>query len=73
MSNPKKPDLLAVPDPEVSDRPKRRKFVARYKLTILRELDAVTDPGQVGAILRREGLYSSYIAEWRRKRVAGHS
>ena len=71
MSNPKKPDLLTVPDPEVSDRPKRRRFTAKYKLAILRELDGVSEPGEVGAVLRREGLYSSHIAEWRRKRAAG--
>lgn len=71
MSDPKKPPLKPVPDPEVMDRPRRRKFTAEYKLRILRELDAVTEPGQVGEVLRREGLYSSHIVDWRRKREAG--
>ena len=71
MSRSKKPDLKAVPDPEVSARPRRRKFSAKYKLAILRELDACTENGQVGAVLRREGLYSSHITKWRRAREAG--
>jgi transposase-like protein len=52
-------------------RPKRRTFTAEYKLRILRELDAVTAPGQVGEVLRREGLYSSHIVDWRRQRTTG--
>lgn len=72
MSDPtKKPDLAAVPDPEVSDRPRRRKFTAKYKLDVLRELDGCTAPGSVGAVLRREGLHSSHITNWRRAREAG--
>ena len=71
MSESKKASLSPVPDPEVLDRPKRRTFTAEYKLRILRELDAVTEPGQVGEVLRREGLYSSHIVDWRRKREAG--
>ena len=71
MSNSPKPELKPVPDPEVSDRPRRRKFTAKYKLAVLRELDGCTEPGQVGAVLRREGLYSSHIANWRRAREAG--
>lgn len=65
------PDLKPVPDPEVSDRPRRRTFPADYKLRILRELDACIEPGQVGAVLRREGLYSSHLTKWRRSREAG--
>lgn len=53
------------------ERPRRRTFTAEYKLRILRELDAATRPGQVGEILRREGLHSSHIVDWRRKRQAG--
>jgi len=71
MSEPQKTELTAVPDPEVLDRPRRRSFTAAYKLSILRELDACTEPGQAGAVLRREGLYSSHISDWRRKREAG--
>jgi transposase-like protein len=65
------PELKPVPDPEVSDRPRRRKFTAKYKLAVLRELDTCTEPGQVGAVLRREGLYSSHVTSWRRAREAG--
>lgn len=66
------PKLRPVPDPEVLDRPRRRTFTAAYKLDILREADACTNkPGQMGALLRREGLYSSHLSDWRRKREAG--
>lgn len=68
---PEKPALTAVPDSEVSDRPRRRKFTAAYKLAILRELDGCTRPGSVGELLRREGLYSGHITSWRRAREAG--
>ena len=66
-----KPNLAPVPDPEVPATPRRRRFTAAYKLRILRELDSVTEPGQAGAILRREGLYTSHISQWRKKRSAG--
>ena len=56
------------PDPEVQDRPRRRKFTAAYKRQILAEIDSATEQGQVGAILRREGLYSSHITTWRKTR-----
>lgn len=71
MSETIKPSLKPVPDPEVLDRPKRRTFTAAYKLNILRELDALSEPGQVGEVLRREGLYSSHICDWRRLRALG--
>ena len=58
------------PDPEVPDRARRRTFTAKYKLEILAAYDAA-GPGEKGAILRREGLYSSHIVEWRRARDAG--
>jgi transposase-like protein len=54
-----------------SDQPKRRTFTAEYKLAILAEYDAATEPGAKGALLRREGLYSSHVIEWRRARDAG--
>lgn len=57
------------PDPEVLEKPKRRRFDAAYKLRIVREADA--SPGQVGALLRREGLYSSHLTTWRKQRAAG--
>jgi transposase len=61
----------AVPDPELVERPLRRRFSAEYKLRVLREADACTKPGEIGALLRREGLYSSLLTEWRRAREAG--
>jgi len=57
-----------IPDPEVVARPKRRRFTAEYKLRILREADACKGPGEIGALLRREGLYSSHLVLWRRQR-----
>ncbi len=59
------------PDPELVERPKRRRFTTEYKLRILRETDACTKPGDVGALLRREGLYSSLLSEWRKRRDEG--
>jgi transposase-like protein len=63
-----------IPDPEVPERPTRRRFSGAYKLAILLELDQAAEPGAKGAIMRREGLYSSSsITEWRRERAAGDS
>jgi transposase len=62
---------VGVPDPELVQGPKRRRFTAEYKLAILREADACTQSGQLGALLRREGLYSSHLVTWRRQRDAG--
>lgn len=60
------------PDPEVVAKAKRRTFTAEYKQRILQEADrAATTPGGVGALLRREGLYSSHLVTWRRERQAG--
>src|SRR6266540_1562254 len=59
------------PDPELVERPKRRYFSAEYKLAILREAEACTQPGEIGALLRREGLYSGHLSKWRRQRDAG--
>ncbi len=58
-------------DITLPERPHRRSFSAEYKLAILTEYDGATDPGAKGALLRREGLYSSHIVEWRRARDAG--
>jgi len=63
--------MAEVPDPEVPERAKRRRFTASDKLAILDELDQATEPGAKGAILRREGLYTSHIVDWRRARDAG--
>src|ERR1700683_4849174 len=49
----------------------RRRFTAGYKLRVLREADGCSRPGEVGALLRREGLYSSILSEWRKQRDAG--
>ena len=61
----------SVPDPEVSTKAKRRQFTKEYKLSVLRQADACRDPGEIGALLRREGLYSSHLSAWRRQREAG--
>lgn len=58
-------------DIETLERPKRRTFAADYKLRILQEADAAKDSGGVGALLRREGLYSSHLTTWRRERDEG--
>ncbi len=60
-----------VPDPELVQRARRRRFGAEYKLAIVREADRGAKPGEAGALLRREGLYSSLLSEWRRARNAG--
>ncbi|MBU6351716.1 MAG: transposase [Chloroflexi bacterium] len=65
---------MSVPDPEVRPTPKRRTFPAEYKLRILADVDrchAAGAAGAVGALLRREGLYSSHLVEWRRQRASG--
>ena len=54
-----------------ADRPRRRAFTAEYKAAILAEYDGLAEPGARGALLRREGLYSSHVTEWRRARDAG--
>ena len=61
-------DAAGVPDPEVSEQAKRRRFTAEYKLRIVREADACKGDGDVAALLRREGLYSSHLSSWRRQR-----
>lgn len=60
-----------VPDPELVERAKRRKFTAEYKLRILQQADACTRPGEVGELLRREGLYTSHLTYWRKQRRDG--
>jgi transposase len=60
-----------VPDPEVVPRAKRRQFSAKYKLRILSEADQCTQRGEIGALLRREGLYSSHLTTWRKQRDRG--
>lgn len=60
-----------VPDPEVQPKPERRQFSAAEKLRILEAADRCTEPGQIGALLRREGLYSSHLSKWRWLRKQG--
>jgi transposase-like protein len=60
-----------VGDDDPAAKPRRRRFTAEYKVRILAEYDALTDVGAKGALLRREGLYTSHLAEWRRARELG--
>ena len=62
---------LGRPEPEVLEHPTRRQFTAQYKLELLRLADACKDPGSLGALLRREGLYHSNLTTWRRQRETG--
>jgi len=61
----------AAPDPEVPAKAKRRRFSAAYKLKILEQTDALEGTGEIGAMLRREGLYWSMLSKWRQQRDAG--
>ena len=60
-----------VPDPELVEQAKRRTFTAKYKLEILSKADACTAPGEIGELLRREGLYTSHLTYWRKQRKDG--
>ena len=60
-----------VPDPAVPERPERRRFTAAYKVHVLQEADRCVQSGDLGALLRREGLYASHLANWRRLRDEG--
>jgi transposase len=62
---------VSVPDPEVPAASGRRRFSASYKARIVREADACKESGEIGALLRREGLYSSHLNHWRRDYRAG--
>ena len=69
----RRPSVVPAPSaasPELGDRPRRRTFAAAEKLRILRQVDDA-GPGGIGAVLRREGLYSSLLTDWRRQRDAG--
>jgi transposase len=70
----RRPPVVPPPvaaSPELSDRPRRRTFTAKDKLRILAEADRAAGTGGIGAMLRREGLYSSALTSWRRQRDAG--
>jgi len=61
----------SIPDPEVVPTAKQRRFTTQEKVRILKEADACTEPGELGALLRREGIYSSYLSRWRRAKDRG--
>jgi transposase len=65
------PGPREVPDPELVEQAKRRSFTAEYKARILAAADACTRPGEVGELLRREGLYTSHLTYWRKQREDG--
>ncbi len=67
-TTPRRPILAPT---EVSPKAKRRTFTNEYKRKVLTEVDACTQPGEIGALLRREGLYSSHLVDWRRSRERG--
>jgi len=64
-------NMLAATETEVSSKAKRRFFTAEYKRKVLQEADACTKQGEIAALLRREGLYSSHLTAWRKLREAG--
>lgn len=61
----------SLPDPEVEVKAGRRRFTTQYKLSIVEQADRCQHPGEIGALLRREGLYSSHLSTWRRLRREG--
>ena len=61
----------ARPNPEVVAKPRRRQFSAQYRLRILEEADRCSEPGEIGRLLRREGLYTSHLSAWRKARRKG--
>jgi transposase-like protein len=69
--NGSRPVPVGAPDPEVQPQATRRKFSAAYKRRIVTEADACQEPGGIGALLRREGLYSSHLTTWRRQMAEG--
>ena len=74
MNGGRRPTVVAAPvstSPELSPRPRRRTFTAKDKLRILADIDRANGTGATGAILRREGLYSATLSDWRRQRDAG--
>jgi transposase len=64
-------EAKTAPDPEVVAKAQRRQFTADYKKRILEEADSAQEPGTIGAMLRREGLYSSHLTHWRQQRNSG--
>ncbi len=70
-SNGKESTEIPIPDPEVSALPKRRRFTAAFKAQVVEEAERCTQSGEIGALLRREGLYSSQLSQWRKLYRAG--
>ncbi len=68
---PDHPPVLVVADPEVTEKARRRRFTAKYKLWILSEVERCSEHGEIGELLRREGLYSSHLTLWRKQRREG--
>jgi len=64
-------ERIKMADPEVVPRAERKRFTAEEKLRILEEAEVCTRPGEIGALVRREGIYSSYLSRWRRARDQG--
>jgi len=64
-------DQTNRPDPEVPEKAQRRRFSVAFKLRVLEEADCCSEPGETGALLRREGLYSSLLVTWRKQRQEG--
>jgi len=64
-------ERMATPEVEVTATAKRRRFTVAEKLRVLKEADGCTKPGELGALLRREGLYSSHLSAWRQARSRG--
>lgn len=71
IRNGKRRTMQTEPDPQVMPKAKRRTFSREYKLRILAEADACSERGELGGLLRREGLYSSHLATWRKQRARG--
>ena len=71
LLNPENNGKATSPDPEVLEKPVRRQFTAAYKLEMVEAAERCTELGQIGALLRREGLYSSQLSTWRNQRQHG--
>ncbi len=72
LNDPSRPPRSASdPDPEVPEKARRRHFTAKYKLRILAKADRCSQPGEIGKLLRKEGLYSSHLSKWRKQREEG--
>ena len=67
----RRPRSASDPDPEVPAKARRRHFTAKYKLRILAKADRCSKPGEIGKLLRKEGLYSSHLSKWRQQREEG--